>query len=268
VTAVRLSLAAAGAIFRRDLTVYLSYRSRLVTQYVGVLFSLAVFYYVARLVRVPAFPSPESYFAYAAIGVIVLQVLQSALQIPVTVRQELVAGTFERMAVSAFGPVSSILALFLFPIASAVFGMLVTLALTALVFGVDATWSTVPFAVPVAALGAVSLGAVALLFVALMVRFKQAPGTAYVLALISLVAGFYFPATLLPWWIEWANDAQPFTPAVDLLRHFLVGRALQASVWADLARLVAFSVVLIPLGIAALRLAIDRSRRLGNLTEY
>jgi len=44
VSALRLDLIAAWAIFRRDLTVYLSYRTRLVTQYVGVLFSLAVFY--------------------------------------------------------------------------------------------------------------------------------------------------------------------------------------------------------------------------------
>ncbi len=267
-TALRLNLAAAAAIFRRDLTVYLSYRTRLVTQYVGMLFSLAVFYYVAQLVRVPAFPTPESYFAYAAVGVIILQVLQSALQIPVSVRQELVAGTFERIAVSPFGPVPSILALFLFPIGSAVLSMLVTLGLTVLVFGVDASWSTVPLAVPVAALGALALGAVALLFVALMVRFKQAPGTAYVLAAISLVAGFYFPAALLPWWLSWASDAQPFTPAVDLLRHLLVGRPLQDSAWSDVARLVAFSVVLIPLGVVGLHIAIERSRRLGNLTEY
>ena len=81
-------------------------------------------------------------------GVIILQVLQSTLDIPVAVRQELVAGTFERMAVSPFGPVASILSLFLFPIVSAVLTMLVTLALTALVFGVDASWSRVPFADP------------------------------------------------------------------------------------------------------------------------
>ena len=121
--------AAAAGIFRRDMTVYLSYRWRLGAQYVGVLFSLAVFFYISRLVRVPAFPTPQAYFAYAAVGVIILQVLQATLDIPVAVRQELVAGTFERMAVSPFGPVASILSLFLFPIVSAVLTMLVTLAL-------------------------------------------------------------------------------------------------------------------------------------------
>ena len=266
--AFRLHLAAAAGLFRRDATVYFSYRWRLVTQYVGVLFSLAIFFYISDLVRVPAFASPGSYFAYAAVGVIILQVLQSTLDVPTTVRQELVAGTFERMAVSPFGPVASILSLFLFPLVTAVVTMLVTLALTALVFGLDPTWERVPLAVPVAAVGALALGAIALLFVAMVVRFKQAPGAAYVLAAISLVAGFYFPATLLPAWIRWSSDVQPFTPAVDLLRHLLVGQPLHGSAWADVAKLVGFSAVLLPLGVAAVTIAIERSRRLGTLTEY
>jgi ABC-type multidrug transport system permease subunit len=268
VRTIRLHLAAAAALFRRDATIYLSYRWRLVTQYVGMLFSLAIFFYISRLVRVDAFPSPASYFAYAAVGVIILQVLQSTLDVPTTVRQELVAGTFERIAVSPFGPVASILSLFLFPLVSAIVTMLVTLALTAVVFGLHPTWERVPLAIPVAAVGALALGAVALLFVAMVVRFKQAPGAAYVLAAISLVAGFYFPAALLPAWIRWTSEVQPFTPAVDLLRHLLVGQPLHGSAWADVAKLVGFSAVLVPVGVAALSIAVARSRRRGTLTEY
>jgi ABC-type polysaccharide/polyol phosphate export permease len=250
------------------MTVYLSYRWRLGTQYLGTLFSLAVFYYISRLVRVGEFPSPDTYFSYAAVGVIILQVLQATLDIPGSVRQELVAGTFERMAVSPFGPVLSMLSMFLFPIASAVVTMLVTFGLCVAVFGVDASWSTVPLAIPVAATGAVALGALALLFAGMVVRFKQAPGSAYVLAAISLVAGFYFPASLLPGWLRWGSDVQPFTPAVDLLRHLLVGQSLTNPAWADVGKLVGFTVVLLPIGIAGLTLAVDRGRREGTLTEY
>jgi ABC-type polysaccharide/polyol phosphate export permease len=265
---LRPYLAAAAGIFRRDLTVYVTYRWRLGTQYVGVLFSLAVFYYISRLVQFGQFSSPDSYFSYAAVGVIILQVLQSTLDIPGTVRQELVAGTFERMAVSPFGPVAAILSLFLFPLTAAVISMLVTLGLAALIFGIDASWSTVPLAIPIAVIGAAALGAIALLFAAMVVRFKQAPGTAYVLAAISLVAGFYFPPSLLPWWLEWASNVQPFTPAVDLLRHLLVGQPLSGSAWVDVGKLVGFTVVLVPIGLAGLSIAIERGRRQGTLTEY
>jgi ABC-type multidrug transport system permease subunit len=184
------------------------------------------------------------------------------------VRQELVAGTFERMAVSPFGPMASILSLFLFPMALAVVSMLVTVLLTTVVFGVHLSWPTVPAAIPVALMGAAALGAIALLFAAMVVRFKQAPGTAYVLAAISLVAGFYFPPSLLPWWLEWASEVQPFTPAVDLLRHLLVGQGLRYSAWEDVAKLVGFTAVLVPIGVGVLLVAIDQGRRQGTLTEY
>jgi ABC-2 type transport system permease protein len=200
--------------------------------------------------------------------VIILQVLQSTLDIPSSLRQELVAGTFERLAISPFGPVPSILALFLFPIASSVVAMLITLALSAIVFGVDVSWSTVPAAIPVAIVAATALGALALLFAAMVVRFKQAPGTAYVLAAISLVAGFYFPPSLLPWWLEWASNVQPFTPAVDLLRHLLVGQELRYAAWEDVVKLLGFSIALVPIGVGGLSLAVDRGRRQGTLTEY
>ena len=241
-----------------------------VTQYVGVLFSLAVFYYISRLVRVGPFPSPGSYFAYAAVGVIILQVLQSTLDMPAAVRQELVAGTFERMAVSPFGPVASILSLFLFPFASAVVTMLVTLALAALVFGLDPT------------LGARAAGDSRRrggrprprrhrAAVRRHGRPLQAGAGRRLRAGGDLARG----RVLLPGrrcsrgGSGWASDVQPFTPAVDLLRHLLVGQPLHGSAWADVAKLVGFSAVLAAARASpAVVIAIERSRRLGTLTEY
>ena len=50
------------AVLRRDLTVYLSYRTRLVSQALTSLFSLTLFYYVSRLVRLSGLPDPEQLF--------------------------------------------------------------------------------------------------------------------------------------------------------------------------------------------------------------
>jgi len=44
-------------------------------------------------------------------------------------------------------------------------------------------------------------------------------GASFIVSAISLVAGLYFPISLLPGYLRWASDVQPFTPAVDLLRH-------------------------------------------------
>jgi ABC-2 type transport system permease protein len=267
VSAVVVNLGAAWAIFRRDATVFFSYRWRLATQNIGIIFTLGTFFYISRLVRVPSL-SKGSYFAFVAIGIIIVQVLQATLETPANVRQELVAGTFERMVLSPFGPIGCILSLFLFPLVYSMISMYVTLAISAVVFGLRVHWSTVGLALPVALVGSIAFASIGLVFAGMIVRFKQAPGAAYVLAVISLVAGFYFPPSLLPWWLRWASEVQPFTPAVDLLRHLLVGQQLRYGAAEDIVKLVGFSAVLLPIGVAVLIWAVNTSRRSGTITEY
>jgi ABC-2 type transport system permease protein len=129
-------------------------------------------------------------------------------------------------------------------------------------------WATVVLALPVALVGSIAFASIGLIFAGMVVRFKQAPGTAYVLAVISLVAGFYFPPSLLPWWLRWASEVQPFTPAVDLLRHLLVGQPLRYSAVEDIVKLLGFSAVLLPIGIGVLVWAVNSSRASGTITEY
>lgn len=104
-TAADLREAVLG-VFRRDARLFWSTRLRVVSQTLALFFSLTIFRFVSRLVNVPAFPRPDDYFAYVAIGLVVLALLTATLTaLPLAVRQELVAGTFERFAVSATGAV-------------------------------------------------------------------------------------------------------------------------------------------------------------------
>ncbi len=263
-------LQGAGAILRRDFRLALSYRFRVVAQMLTGIFSLTLFYYISRLVRVSVFSSPDAYYAFAVIGVIILQVLNSTIYTPpMNVRQELVAGTFERLAVSPFGPVGALVAMMIFPFLYSLVLALFLLAFASVVYGVAVHWATVPLVPPVAVLGALAFSAFGMLIVAVVIVAKQAmAGTTWVVAGISLIAGLYFPVSLLPDWIQWMSHVQPFTPAVDLLRHLLVGSRLASSAGEDLAKLVGFSVVLIPVALGALVVAIRFARRRGTLTEY
>jgi hypothetical protein len=60
---------------------------------------------------------------------------------------------------------------------------------------------------------------------------------------------------------------QPFTPAVDLLRNLLVGTPLRDSPGVELAKLVGFTVVTLPLSLLLLRAAVQRGRRRGTIIE-
>jgi ABC-2 type transport system permease protein len=270
VSALAAELRAAGAVVQRDWRITISYRARFVTHLLSVFFSLTLFHFISRLVHVSSFSTPDAYYAFAVIGLITLQVLNSTLQLPPgALRQELVAGTFERFVLSPLGGVRGILAIMLFPFLYALASALAMLVFAGVVFGVHLHWETLALVIPVGLLGALSFAPFGVLFLAVVLLAKQAmTGATFVIAGISLIAGLYFPVALLPGWIRWLSDVQPFTPAVDLMRHAMVGSALRESLVVELAKLAGFTAVLLPLSVWALVGALRVSRRRGTILEY
>jgi ABC-2 type transport system permease protein len=93
-------------------------------------------------------------------------------------------------------------------------------------------------------------------------------GTNWIVAGISLIAGLYFPVTLLPDWIEWMSQVQPFTPTVDLLRNVLVGTPLTDPAWISVLKVAGFAAVLMPVSVWLLRVMVRASRRRATILEY
>jgi ABC-2 type transport system permease protein len=267
---IRTELAAAAGILRRDWLIFISYRMRFAAQLLSSFFSLTLFYYVSRLVRVAPFESPGAYYAFAVVGLVILTVLNSTLATPPgRVTQELVAGTFERLYLSPFGPFGALVSMLLFPFVFAMVNAIAMLAFAGLVFGLDLHWSTAPLAIPLSVLGSLSFMPFGIMLLASVILVKQAQsGTTWVVAGISLIGGLYFPISLLPDWIAWAAHVQPFTPATELLRHVLVGTPLTDPVWLELTKIIGFTAVLLPVSLVLVRLALTSGRRRGTLIEY
>jgi ABC-2 type transport system permease protein len=270
VTAVRQLWDGGVAIATRDWLLFRSYRMRFFTQFIGGLFTVTLFYYISQIVSSSAFDSPEEYFAFVVVGLVVMEVLVGTLStVPLAVRQELVAGTLERLVVSPFGTVAAVTSMLAFPFLIAFIRGVVTLTIAGLVFGLPVEWETAPLAVPVALAGALAFAPFALMVAAAVLRVKQAgAGTGLIMGLLALVGGFFFPVALLPDWIEWASEVQPFTPALDLLRNLLVGTPLEGSALGALARIGLFAVALMPVGVWVLGLAVRSAQRRGTITEY
>jgi ABC-2 type transport system permease protein len=254
---------------RRDAILYFSYRTQAATQAFSLLFTLTLFYYIARLLHSNTLGGSGGYFAYVVVGLVILQALVTTLEsIPASVRQELVAGTLERFLVSRFGAFNGVVAMTLFPALRAFVSGALMLVLATAIFGLHIA-ATAPLAIPVAMLGTISFAPLALLMAGVVVMFKQASsGARFVIAGLSIAGGLYFPASLLPVWARWTAQVQPFTPAADSLRHLLVGSKLQYSMSADLIKMAAFGAVLLPLSAWLLTHAITYAQRRGTIIEY
>jgi ABC-2 type transport system permease protein len=258
-----------GAMLRRDLSIYASYRTRLISQALTSVFSLTLFYYVSRLVHVNGFATPAAYFGFVVVGISMVSVMYSCFSIPDLVRQELIAGTFDRLLLSPFGAVRSVIAMTLFPLLYSFVLATLTLAIGSIMFGLDLHWSTVPLSVPVMALALLAFLPFGLFFAALTIVVKQGSvGTSWVIALLSIVGGLYFPVSLLPGWVQTAAKLQPFTAATSVLRHLLVGSSLGESPSGSILKLALFAVVLVPLAMYVLARAIQLGQRRGTIIEY
>lgn len=261
---------AALAVIKRDFRTAISYRLQMGGGLLSSVLTLTVFYYVSRLVQVEPFASSDDYFAFVLIGLVIFQMLQSILGgAPSVVRQELVAGTFQRIVLSPFGPVGGIAAMLLFPFMFALVTGSLTLLLGVVVFGVELAFPQALLGLPLACLCALAFAPFGILSAAMVLVVKQATfGVTLILAAISLVSGLYFPVSLLPDWIGWTAEVQPFTPAVDLMRHLLVDAPLGDAASVEIVKLVGFFAVMLPLSLWALTLTVRFSRRRGTIIEY
>ena len=257
-------------IVRRDAQLFASYRLRLLAQPFTVLLTLTLFYYVSRLVSVGRFSEPSSYFAYVVVGLLIVETLTAALTVtPVAVRNEMLSGTFERLATSPLGPVRSIVAMCAFPVLLS-FGIgTLTIVVAAIVYGLPLAGPQAVLALPVALLGALAFLPFALLTVSAVLAFKQAGAmTSFIVTGLSLASGAFFPVDLLPWWVRWVSDVQPLTPALELMRETLLDTPVDGGAGLAVVKLVGFSLVLMPVGLWLLGRTIDRCRRFGTLIEY
>jgi ABC-2 type transport system permease protein len=260
---------AALGILARDWTVFKSYRMQFVSQIVSLFMGLALFYFLSHLVSVTKFGSQSKYFDYVVLGMIMIEVLQSTMMVASGLQGELVAGTFERVLLSPFGGVAAVLSMMIFPFFSACVSSLLTLIFGIVVFGLQIHWATAPAAIPIAVLGTGAFTAFGLIFACSAVLFKRIIGGAGLMMTgIALVSGLYFPITLLPGWLKWFSNVQPFTPTVELLRHTLVQTPLTHSTFADLAKIIGFVVVCLPLSMVLLGQAMRIGQRRGTIIEY
>ncbi len=269
-TSVRLNCAAAWAVVRRDFQLFMSYRLRFASQVFSTFFGVVLFYYVSRLVSVRQFPSHDAYFAFVVIGLAVMELLTAALHtVPTNLRSELVAGTFERMVVSPFGPLGGIVALSLFPMALASVMGTITLAFAALLFTLPLQWETLPLAVPALLLGMLAFLPLALLLGSAVLIVKQAGNVAtFVISGLALTAGAFFPVSVLPSTLQWISKVQPLTPALELARHELVGAPISGSALQAAGKLAAFALVGLPISVIAISRGIKVCQRRGTLIEY
>lgn len=261
-----------GAFVRRDWLTARSYRFQLVLDLAIVPLTLALFYFLNQLVDPARLPPDadlaQGYFSYAAVGLVVLRMVQAALtSFAAKLRVEQTSGTFETLLLSPVSPTVVALGSASFELLRALFGGGMTL-LVATLFGLRfdlGAGSAVGLLVGFPALVA-TFAALGVVVAACAVVVKQVTALlGLVTAGLGLLAGVYFPIELLPGPLRAVADLLPFTWGVDVLRAALLRGELAAG---RMALLVAFAVVSLPASLWIFRGSVNRARRGGTLSQF
>lgn len=258
------------ALVRRDWLIQRSYRTPFISDLVFGFLNLVVYYFISRAVHpnvASQLDGAPTYFAFATAGIVLAAVLGgSVIVITRRIREEQLTGTLELLVAQPISSAELALGLAGFPFLFAALRALLFLLLAVLLLGLPVTHlNPLGLVVALAASGlAFTAIGVALGAVVLLVKRADALGAALV-AGMALLGGAFFPTHVLSPWMRPLSYVVPTRYAFSAIRGAQFG---QIDWLGPSAILVAFTAVVLPLGILGFGYALRRNIRLGTLQEY
>jgi len=267
-------MAVATAFLRRDLSQALSYRLSFLLQLVGIFSSMAIFYFVSLLLGSAAAPQLEAYggdyFSFVLIGLAFTGYMGLSLSsFAQGIREGQVMGTLEIMLLSPTRLSAILLSSSLWSYVLTTLRVVVYLSLGVLVFGVSLSQANFLTALVVLVLSITSFSGIGILSAALVLVVKKGDPVAWLFGgMSSLLAGVYYPVSVLPDWLEPLSRLLPLTYALDAMRLAMLKGSSLYEVRFDILVLLGFTVVLTPLAFLVFRKALKRAKMDGSLIQY
>jgi len=266
------AIAVLGAFLRRDLAISLSYKVGFALGLASNLFSLALFFYLSRLVDRSGGADEalrRGYFAFVVVGIALLGVAQTGLtSLGQKFRQEQTTGTFEALMSTPASPSLLILSSAAYDMIRAAVEGVVFVLLGVAFFGLRLASDPVSILVALfaAIVSMVFFVALGVAVAAFTVVFKQTTALlGMVTSSFALLGGVFFPLRVLPEPLRTVSDIVPFTWALKALRDALISGETNVEA---LVILVAAALVSFPLALWLFGLAMRRARKTATLAQY
>jgi ABC-2 type transport system permease protein len=267
-------MSVATAFLKRDFSLALSYRLSFLLQLFGIFFNVASFYFLSRLFGSAMVPQLQEYggdyFSFALIGIAFTGYLGLSLSsFSSSIREGQMTGTLEIMLLSPTRLSAILLSSTLWPYVMTTVNVIIYLAVGALVFGFSVSQANFLTAVVVLILSIASFSGIGILSAAVVLVVKKGDPIAWLFGGVStLLAGVYYPITVLPDWLTPLSHVLPMTYALDAMRLAMLRGYSLSQIRLDVLALLGFTVVLTPLAFLAFRKALKQAKREGSLIQY
>jgi ABC-2 type transport system permease protein len=248
-----------------------SYKINFLGRYLSGVMTILLYYFLDLLLQRSGLETIRegSYFTFVLIGGAFLRYLILIAQaFSTNLREEMLMGTIEPLLVTATPTTLSVIgpsSWMLIQGTSIFIGQLLLGALVGADFS-QANWASALAVVLVSLASFVSYGVISTAFT---IVFKRSdPAIMFISSLALVFSGVFFPVEILPPWLRIISYLLPSTYTLRALRGALMGGASPADLASEIAILLVFAAVLVPLAFWTLRYAIRRMKDSGELVHY
>jgi ABC-2 type transport system permease protein len=261
------------AFYRRDMQVAISYKTGFALGSLAALGNILGVLFLSKAFGAADVSSLDryggSYFSFALVGVAFTNFMAIGIGgLGARIREGQLMGTLELMLISpnrlglillsssVWSHVSALLAVFAYLVVGAVLGM-------------PLDHVNLPVAGISVVLAIVSFNALGLLAASVVIVIKQGNPVNWVVSTASVIlAGVFYPRSVLPEWLQTAGEILPLTHALELLRRsMLLGEGL-GTLWPSMLALAGITAVMLPLGLFACHVAVRMAQTDGSLSHY
>ncbi len=261
------------AFIRRDLRIEVSYRTSFILQFLGILFTVLLWYFISGVVSVPpGTPGLQGldYFSYVLLGLAMSHYMTVAMMsFAARIRSEQVTGTLEAMLVTPASIGTIVLGSSLWDFLMTSIKVVVYLLVGRLFFGVAIRADGILPGLVILGLTVLAFSGIGILAAAFILYLKRGDPITYLVASGSaLMGGVFFPPEAMPRWLGQWSAILPITWALRALRGALLQGRRLPDLLPELRALLLFIAILLPLGILAFRIAVRKARQEGSLVQY
>ncbi|MEK6775921.1 MAG: ABC transporter permease [bacterium] len=262
------------AFLRRDFLGEISYRLSFVSQIAGVFFSVVMFYYISRLFGESASRSLSAYggeyFPFVLIGIAFYRYMGVALSIfSSTIREGQMTGTLETMLTMPTRPILLLIYSSLWSFIYATFEVAVYLFFGVVFFGLRIGQANL-FSVFVVLLTTIlAFSSFGILSAAFVLIYKRGDPVSFIFGTLSaLLGGVYYPVTILPEFLQRGSDFIPLTYSLRAMRHAILLGEPVTKLGPDIAVLILYAAVGIPMSLFLFNRALSRAKEQGSLAQF
>ncbi len=262
-----------GAFLLRDLRHEWSYKLSFLMQLVGTLHVLLIFFLLARLFgeTTPAklLAYGGRYFPFVLTGVAVQQYLLLSLNTySGQLREAQLTGTFEVVLASPVPLPAYLAGTALFAFLLNTFHVLVYLGVGRCL-GLSFALAQLPLVLVVLVLSAAAFASIGILSASYIVVYKRGNPLAWIFTLSSsLLAGVYYPVSILPGWVQQVAQLLPMTHCLEALRGLLLKNGGVREIAPALAGLGLWALIGLPCSYLCFAWAVRTGREKGTLGHY